>query len=301
MTGKNGYYYLKLKENFFDGEELKLIESMENGYLYSNILLKMYLKALKNNGKLIFNDIIPYNTKMLATITGHNIDVIEKAIKIFIEMHLIEILDNGAIYMMNMQQLIGSISSEGIRKSEYREKIKLEKEQGTKLGQCPNIISNYIDISNSNSNYNSKSNSNINNYKEIIDYLNNKINSNYKYTTKKTQSLIDARLKEKFTIDNFKKVIDNMCFKWKGTEYEQYLRPETLFGTKFEGYLNLKIHSQLTETKETEDTELVTIMYIDKYGGTTIEDYPRKKGQTEWTEEDKERILKEKGGKKWLG
>lgn len=152
MENKN-YYYLKLKENFFDEDEIKILESMENGYLYSNILLKLYLKALKNDGKLIFNEFIPYDSKMLATITGHNIDVIEKAIKIFQTMHLIEILDNGAIYMLNIQNMLGSISSEGIRKAEYREKIKLEKEKkGTNLGQCPNIISlsNY----NSNSNYN---------------------------------------------------------------------------------------------------------------------------------------------------
>lgn len=152
MENKN-YYYLKLKENFFDEDEIKILESMENGYLYSNILLKLYLKALKNDGKLIFNEFIPYDSKMLATITGHNIDVIEKAIKIFQTMHLIEILDNGAIYMLNIQNMLGSISSEGIRKAEYREKIKLEKEKkGTSLGQCPDIISlsNY----NSNSSYN---------------------------------------------------------------------------------------------------------------------------------------------------
>lgn len=149
MANKN-YYYLKLKEDFFDGDELKILESMENGYLYSNILLKMYLKALKNDGKLTFNEFIPYDIKMLATITGHNVDVVEKAIKIFQGMHLIDILDNGAIYMLNMQAMIGSISSEGIRKAEYREKIRLEKESGTKLGQCPDIIS----ISNSIFNYN---------------------------------------------------------------------------------------------------------------------------------------------------
>lgn len=147
------YYYLKLKEDFFNSDELKIIESMENGYLYSNILLKMYLKALKNDGKLTFNEFIPYDVKMLATITGHNVDVVEKAIKVFQAMHLIEILDNGAIYMLNMQAMIGSISSEGIRKAEYREKIKLEKESGTLLGQSPDIIS--ISISNSNSNSNS--------------------------------------------------------------------------------------------------------------------------------------------------
>ena len=146
-----GYYYLKLKENFFDTDEMKILESMENGYLYSNILLKLYLKALKNEGKLTFNEYIPYDTKMLATITGHNIDVVEKAIAIFKGMHLIEVLDNGTIFMLDMQKLIGSISSEGVRKAEYREKISLEKkESGTKLGQCPNIISNSISNSNSN-------------------------------------------------------------------------------------------------------------------------------------------------------
>lgn len=159
--GKN-YYYLKLKENFFEEDSIKILESMENGYLYSNILLKLYLKALKNNGKLIFNDFIPYDAKMLSTITGHNVDVVEKAVKIFQAMHLIDILDNGAMYMLDMQTMIGSITSEGIRKAEYREKIKLEKQSsGTKLGQCPNIIS--ISNSSSSSIYNSISNNNSNN------------------------------------------------------------------------------------------------------------------------------------------
>ena len=153
-----GYYYLKLKENFFESDELKILESQDNGYLYSNILLKLYLKALKNDGKLVFNDYIPYDAKMLATITGHNVDIIEKAIKIFQAMHLIEILDNGTIYMLDMQKMIGSISNEGIRKAEYRYRIEQEKllknkDSGTSLGQCPNIISNSNSNSISNSNY----------------------------------------------------------------------------------------------------------------------------------------------------
>lgn len=151
---KQGYYYLKLKENFFDNDEMKVLESMENGYLYSNILLKLYLKALKNEGKLTFNDYIPYDAKMLATITGHNIDVVEKAVKVFQALHLIEILDNGTIYMLDMQKMIGSISSEGVRKAEYREKIKNEKQIGTNKGQCPDII--YISNSNSSNNINNE-------------------------------------------------------------------------------------------------------------------------------------------------
>lgn len=75
-------------------------------------------------------------------------------------------------------------------------------------------------------------------YKEIINYLNNVLGANYKYTTKKTQDCIKARLNEKFTVDDFKTVIDKKAKEWLGTDMEKYLRPETLFGNKFEGYLN---------------------------------------------------------------
>lgn len=82
-------------------------------------------------------------------------------------------------------------------------------------------------------------------FAEIISYLNLKAGKNYKHTTKKTQSLITARVKEGFTMEDFKKVIDVKVTEWKNTEMEKYLRPETLFGTKFEGYLNQsQQHSQ---------------------------------------------------------
>lgn len=73
---------------------------------------------------------------------------------------------------------------------------------------------------------------------EILDYLNKKTDQHYKSTTPKTQTLIKARINEGFTIDDFKKVIDNKIADWQYTDMERYLRPETLFGTKFESYLN---------------------------------------------------------------
>lgn len=73
---------------------------------------------------------------------------------------------------------------------------------------------------------------------DVINYLNEKAHTNYKYTTDKTKRLINARMMEGFTFEDFKKVIDNKCGEWLGTDMEKYLRPETLFGTKFEGYLN---------------------------------------------------------------
>ena len=77
-------------------------------------------------------------------------------------------------------------------------------------------------------------------YAVIIDYLNEKVGSNFRANNKSTQQRINARLKEGYTVDDFKTVIDKMYAKWKGTEYEEYLRPQTLFSTKFESYLNMK-------------------------------------------------------------
>lgn len=77
--------------------------------------------------------------------------------------------------------------------------------------------------------------------KQIIDYLNLRIGSNYKYSTKKTQDLIKARLNEGFTLEDFKIVIDKMCVEWINSDMQKYLRPETLFGNKFESYLNREV------------------------------------------------------------
>ena len=132
MADSKKYYYLKLKDNFYDSESMILLESMENGYLYANILMKMYLRSLKADGKLMYNDKIPYNPQMLSKILRHNVDVVSKAIEIFKELDLIEILDNGAIYMLDIQNYIGLSSSEGDRKRIYRKKIEEEK---IKIGQ----------------------------------------------------------------------------------------------------------------------------------------------------------------------
>ena len=78
-------------------------------------------------------------------------------------------------------------------------------------------------------------------YKEIIDYLNKKTGSAYRASSKATQEHIRARYREGYTLEDFKTVILKKSEEWAGTEMQQYLRPETLFGTKFESYLNAKV------------------------------------------------------------
>ena len=83
--------------------------------------------------------------------------------------------------------------------------------------------------------------------KEVISYLNLKAKKNFKVDTASHQKFIKARLKEGYVLEDFKKVVDIMVDKWKGTEYEQYLQPQTLFGNKMDNYLNQpmprKVHS----------------------------------------------------------
>lgn len=122
MADNKKYYYLKLKENFFESDEAIILESMPDGYIYSNILLKLYLRSLKNDGLLMFNNLIPYNAQMLATITRHQVGTVEKAIQIFRDLQLIEILDNGAIYMTNIQNFVGKSSTEADRIRKLRAK-----------------------------------------------------------------------------------------------------------------------------------------------------------------------------------
>lgn len=106
-------------------------------------------------------------------------------------------------------------------------------------------ITNHIS-DNHNSNNHISDNKDI--IKKIIDYLNIKTNSKFKYNTKTTQQKINARLNEGYKLDDFIAVIDKKYDEWVGTEFEMYLCPETLFGTKFEKYLNQKASNKKSKS-----------------------------------------------------
>ncbi|WP_449130926.1 conserved phage C-terminal domain-containing protein [Staphylococcus epidermidis] len=95
-------------------------------------------------------------------------------------------------------------------------------------------------------------------YKEIVDYLNEKTGKNFKHKTAKTRKFIEARWNQDFRLDDIKKVIDVKTDEWLNTDSDKYLRPETLFGTKFEGYLNQK-------TKSTGMDQLERMKYDESY------------------------------------
>ena len=120
MSDNRKYYYLKLKENYFDEDAIILLESMQDGILYSYILLKLYLKSLKHSGKLQLDDQIPYTAQMIATLTRQQIGTVERALQIYLKLGLMEMLPDGVYYMTNIELLIGRSSTEGERKKQAR-------------------------------------------------------------------------------------------------------------------------------------------------------------------------------------
>lgn len=135
------FYWLKLKDDFFETEEIKLIENMENGKDYIIFLLKLRLKSINSDGLLNFKGIMPYNEKMLSTITNTNIDIVKSALEILQKLKLITIFDDGTIYMEQIKELIGSETHWATKKRQYREKLKDKEDNVLGLSStCPSHV-----------------------------------------------------------------------------------------------------------------------------------------------------------------
>ena len=121
------FYWLKLKRDFFKRHDIRIIEEAENGKDYILFYLKLLLESIDHDGALRFSDTVPYNERMLSIITNTNIDVVRSAMKMFIELRMIEILDDETIYMVEVQKLIGSAvdTDEANRQRRCRERKKM--------------------------------------------------------------------------------------------------------------------------------------------------------------------------------
>lgn len=102
------YFWLKLHQDFFNRDEIRIIESQPNGKDYIIFYLKLMLKSINDNGRLLFRDTIPYTPEMLASITQTSVDTVRVAIDAFTKLGLITLLDDGALFMQEVQKLVGS-------------------------------------------------------------------------------------------------------------------------------------------------------------------------------------------------
>lgn len=120
------YYWLKLKRDFFKRHDIQIIESMPNGKDYVLFYLKLLCESVDHDGNLRFSEQIPYNEQMLSTITNTNIDIVRSAIKVFTELQMMELLDDGTFFMNEVQKMIGSAADNdnANRQRRYRERQK---------------------------------------------------------------------------------------------------------------------------------------------------------------------------------
>lgn len=124
MDGR--FYWLKLKRDFFKRHDIRIVEEMPNGKDYVLFYLKLLCESVDHEGNLRFSDSIPYSAEMLATITNTNIDMVRSAVKVFTELNMMEILDDGTIYMNEVSKMIGSAADNdnANRQRRFREKQK---------------------------------------------------------------------------------------------------------------------------------------------------------------------------------
>lgn len=122
MADEKKFYWLKLKREFFKRHDIQIIENMPNGKDYVIFYLKLMCESIDHEGRLRFSDTIPYNEEMLSTITNTNVDIVRSALKIFVELGMIEILDDKTIFMTEVLKLIGSET----KWAEYKRNKKLE-------------------------------------------------------------------------------------------------------------------------------------------------------------------------------
>ena len=137
------FYWLKLKRDFFKRHDIRIIEEMPNGKEYILFYLKLLLESIDHEGTLRFSDTVPYNEQMLSVITNTNIDVVKSAMKMFIELNMIEIFDDQTIYMAEVEKLIGSET-----KWAEKKRIQRAKEDNVLLlsSNCPTEIEKDIEI-----------------------------------------------------------------------------------------------------------------------------------------------------------
>lgn len=135
MSDNKRYYWLKLKEDFFDEDTIVFIEEQPNGIVYSNFYLKLCLKSLKTDGKLIRlvgETLIPYDVKSLSKLTNVDIDVVQNAMILFERIGLIKILETGEIYLSQLENMVGSESNWAKLKRNQRSKLDNVQSMSTK-------------------------------------------------------------------------------------------------------------------------------------------------------------------------
>lgn len=131
-------YWLKLDKDFLKSSQIKVIKNMPNGKDYIIFYLALLLESIETVGHLRFSELVPYSEDMLASITDTNVDIVRSAVKIFQSLGLLEILDDGTIFMTQVAQMTGkeSESAERVRLYRQREKERIALQCNEDVTEC---------------------------------------------------------------------------------------------------------------------------------------------------------------------
>ena len=263
------YFWLKVDKKFFDNLFIKRLKNMPGGYTMTVIYIRLMLESLEDDCILYYEGYFDSLVQELALKLDVSEDDINMTVAYFTKCGLIQIDDDGHATLSQAKAMVESETNWAKYKREQRKNSqdlpKLENVQNkqTISNSCPTEIEKenrvnsksnnlYLDnILSGNPDYNFPTwleetaikDLEKTKHKELwipIVYLNQVANKRYKFVDK-TKRLLLARFKEGYTLEDFKQVIDIKTAEWKDSpEFSKYLRPETLFGSKFDGYLNQK-------------------------------------------------------------
>ena len=263
------YFWLKVDKKFFDNLFIKRLKNMPGGYTMTVIYIRLMLESLEDDCILYYEGYFDSLVQELALKLDVSEDDINMTVAYFTKCGLIQIDDDGHATLSQAKAMVESETNWSKYKREQRKQApnvaRLENVQNswTFSNLCPTEIEKenrvnsksnnlYLDnILSGNPDYNFPTwleetaikDLEKTKHKELwipIAYLNQVANKRYKFVDK-TKRLLLARFKEGYTLEDFKQVIDIKTAEWKDSpEFSKYLRPETLFGSKFDGYLNQK-------------------------------------------------------------
>lgn len=276
MREQKRYYWIKLKTDFFNQETIDFLLSQENGCQYIVLYQMLCLNTANNNGEMatkIGEMIVPYDINKIVRDTKYfTYDTVAVALELFKKLGLIYLDEGQFLKIANFENMVGSESVWAEKKRLYREKQ--SKELGLSEGQKKDNVrqenrDKRLEYRDKSIDIDIEKDIEIDiipaeatlPFKEIIDYLNSLAGTNYRASSKKTKDLIKARFNEGYTLEDFKVVIEKKTREWiNDNKMRVYLRPETLFSNKFEGYLNQPVKELTTKdlTPYTDFSEFYT-------------------------------------------
>ena len=251
MAEPKRYFWLKLHKDFFQRKEIKRLRKIAGGDTYTIIYLKMLLRSIMSDGKLYFDGLEDDFASELALDLDEKEENVQITVQYLLKSGLLEMCSDEEYYLPDTKDSTGCETAVASRVRKHREKQKAL-QCNANVTQVKHLCNGEIEkeleieIIHSHVSHDDVDKSHF----EIIEYLNLKTGSKFKPTTKPYVQAIRSRLKEGYTVDDFKTVIDKKCREWKGTKLEKYLTPKTLFApSHFDTYLNSNEMATMTDTE----------------------------------------------------